>query len=179
MWTKLSATIAVDSPNGLGAVAPRADMQRSVQMTAGESRSFYFTLKSQHLQVDTPDEGVVTGAPFISDDRLQINVGVSLRFYPFPKLVDMDRAFQGKIHYRSIEPCDQWEESTEITMPFAVNATGDIRDVNAALTNGFADVLDSEAILSRLKNLHGLRLDGLDAKNKGTRGELVSQSVSQ
>ena len=53
-------------------------------------------------------------------------------------------------------------ESPEITLLFAVNATGDIRDVNAALMNGFADVLDSEAILSRLKKLHGLRLDGLD-----------------
>jgi hypothetical protein len=43
-WTLISKTTAVDSPDGIGLIAPRPDVLRSVQMNQGESRSFYFTL---------------------------------------------------------------------------------------------------------------------------------------
>jgi hypothetical protein len=174
-WTLISKTTAVDSPDGIGLIAPRPDVLRSVQMKQGDSRSFYFTLKSQHLQVESPNNGKLeTGNPYISDDYLQIDVGVSFRSYPFPFSVDADRAFQGKIHYRALQDCQKLVMSTELIFPFVVTKHADVQDIDRALTNGFVELLQEEATLIRWTQTHGLALYTVEPKNKGTRGTLVN-----
>lgn len=172
-WDLVSTTVGIDSADKLWTMAPRADMTSKINMKKGDSRSFYFTLKSQNLKLLATDNKVRDDL-YVEDGRLQINVGVGLRFYPFPQLVDQDRAFQGRIHYQTTDkPCDEWMEESTTTMSFAVNSTARIQDVNVALTKELKDSLENAAILSRLKTVHGLELEDINPQPKDV-GESIS-----
>jgi hypothetical protein len=172
-WIMIGKTeAAIETIDGLGMIVPRADMLRAIQMLPGDTRSFYFTLKSQHLKLEG-NNGATTGQLQLEDDMLQLNVGVSLRVYPFPELVDMDRSFQGKIHYHSFQPCDDFSlESTDAVFSFASNSD-DIGAVNLTLTDGLRDMLQDDPELERYTQVHGLQLQTLQAKSRGVGSKLL------
>jgi hypothetical protein len=172
-WILIGKTeAAIETIDGLGMIVPRADMLRAIQLLAGETRSFYFTLKSQYLKTEGNDGA--TGQLQLEDDMLQLNVGVSLRTYPFPALVDMDRSFQGKIHYHSFQPCDDFDlESTEAVFSF-VSESNDIGEVSLALTDGLGDMFQDDPELERYTQVHGLQLQTVQAIPRGIASKLLS-----
>jgi hypothetical protein len=176
-WTLIGATTAVPGPDGLGAIAPRADMlQNSISMAFDEIRSFYFTLKSQHLQVD--DSKGTTDTTFASDDLLELNVGVSLPSYPFDAQIDRDRAFQGKIHYKAIQACANFGTSTKVTIAWAVGPKAEVRDVNEVFTDGILKVMEEDPRLRVMVDSHGLSLDGARSLKLGEQGEFSETTIS-
>jgi len=153
----------------LGMIAPRADMLQNIQVGSGNSVSFYFTLKSQNLQVE--DENSITNAPILEDGNLVLNGGVSLRRYPFPRQVDNHRGFQGKIHYRALQECSNLPVVTELHFGFATEANVDIRDANEALTSGIMEWLRDDPQFSRWARLHGLSLSQVVPTSLGNRSK--------
>lgn len=164
-WVQISAAMAQPSPDGLGSISPRAEMLRSLQMLTGEQRSIYISLNSQNLQVE---EGAgTTGDRMLDDGRLQLDVGGSLRSGPFPSTIDKNRGFQGRIHYRTIEPCVNFNTETDVVFQFAINSTAEIIDANKAFSDGFVQIIDEEPALTRFKEAHGLSLTRAQGQDKG------------
>jgi hypothetical protein len=95
-------------------------------------------------------------------------------------MVDMDRSFQGKIHYQSFQPCDEFFfESTEAVFSFAANVNvNDIREVNSAPTNVFRDMFQDDPVLERYTQVHGLQLETVQAKPKGILCKLLSPQTN-
>lgn len=163
-WTLVSDTTGVESPDEGDddiAISPRGDMIKTVPlvMNAGESRSFYFTLKSQHLKLDD-SSFLTTGQEYFSDSMLQTNVGIGIRLSNFPSTDDdVNRAFQGRIHYRSIESCP--DLSTETVVRVAVNPTEVPQSPSDVFQSAFTAMLDGQVDWARWKRSHGLRLSTL------------------
>jgi hypothetical protein len=179
-WTLLSQTTAAASPDeGDEAVkiAPRADIDDSsynLKMSAGESRSFYFTLKSQHLRLEesSDSKSLTTGAQYFSDSMLQIDVGIGIPTRDFPDTPeDTDRAFQGRIHYRTIQGCSNFMTTSKISMPFAVSPVLVPSDTNDIFQKAFQDLLITEEIFGKWALNHELQLSRLQTSTNESKGE--------
>ena len=171
-WTELSWTTAVKSPDGLGAISPRADMVQSITLeNAGDEYLIYFTLNSATLQVADTSAQATTGSAYEVDDVLQLNVGEAIEgSNEFTGTRTPNRAFQGKLHYRVKKACNTLGIRTELSFPFAAEPGTDRRELNTAVSAGFQTLLTEEADLARWRNVHGLSIDGVELRTKGERG---------
>lgn len=168
-WIQLATSTSVPSPDGLGAIAPRADMTRSVAMNQGDEWTFYISLQSNNLKMAESSAGA--GASYQTDDYLQLNVGESVAVGPeFSSSRTENRAFQGKLHYRVLKPCNTLGMKTELIFPFAAEPGIDRRDLNSAVSAGFDSLLADEPDLARWATVHGLNIDGITLKSKGKLG---------
>jgi hypothetical protein len=169
-WTLVSETTGVESPDSKDEnimIVPRADMAASVPLllNAEESRSFFFTLKSQHLQLDQPSS-VTTGQEYLSDNMLQVNTGIGIRLANFPTSQDdWNRAFAGTIHYRSIANCTDFWTETQIMLLVVVETTNaspvSSSTAKVMFRKAFAQLLNNDVTLHRWRTSHGLQLTDL------------------
>jgi hypothetical protein len=173
-WTLVSETTGVESPDEEDEnimISPRADMAEPLLLSAGESRSFYFTLKSQHLQLDQ-SSSLTTGQEYFSDSILQTDVGIGIRLSDFPTSDDdANRAFQGRIHYRSIENCADLLAETEAVVRVAVNPTTVPQSPNEVFRSAFAELLDGQVDWARWTESQGLQLINVQASTVETKGK--------
>lgn len=168
-WTQLATTTSVRSPDGLGAIVPRADMTAGVTMAQGDERTFYISLGSNNLKM--ADSSASSGSAFQSDDYLQLNVGESVAAgAEFSASRTPNRAFQGKLHYRVIKPCNTLTTETKLVFPFAAEPATDAQKLNDAVSAGFNKLLTDEADLARWTTAYGLKINSLTLKSKGTLG---------
>lgn len=169
-WTELTSARSVRSADGLGAISPRAQMQNSITLSAGEEALVYLTLNTPNLRMAETADPV--GTVYQSDDFLELMVGQSIE--DLPELMGTrtgNRAFQGKLHYRVLKDCSTLGTETELTFPFAAEPGTDRRELNAAVSAGFINLLNEEADLARWQNVYGLSIDGVELRTKGALGK--------
>jgi hypothetical protein len=70
----------------------------------------------------------------------------------------MDRAFQGRIHYRSLQDCQDFAVTSQFFVPLAVHASTGSDDFLLALKEAFQEIMGEEAKWVRRNELHGLEL---------------------
>jgi hypothetical protein len=163
-WTRLSQTTAFKSPDkgdGSFMIAPRADMLTSIPLTTGESRSFYITLQTSDdliLMQSTAENRLLTGQEFHSDSMIRTDVGIGILSGGFGDSVVMDRAFQGRIHYRSLQDCQDFAVTSQFMVPLAVHPSTGSDDFRFALKEAFKDIMAEGAKWGRWNELHGLEL---------------------
>lgn len=164
----VSSSTAKETPEGVGAIVPRADMKKTIPLLANQVASFYFTLKSPHLQL-SKSENLKTGQMYSEDGGLRVDVGIGLKdvfdlsqtdFFDYLKVAN--RAFQGKIHYHAIKDCSNFMTSTQIDLLFAYNATASSLDVSQAISDAFRNVLEEEPRLKRMMDQHKLEFESID-----------------
>jgi hypothetical protein len=163
-WTRLSQATAFKSPDegdGSFMIAPRADMRTSIPLTTGEARSFYITLQTSDdlvLLQSTAEKTLVTGQEFYSDSMMRTDVGIGILSGGFGDSVVMDRAFQGRIHYRSLQDCQDFAVTSQFIVPFAVRASTGSDIFQFSLKEAFEDMMTEGANWVRWNELHGLEL---------------------
>jgi hypothetical protein len=168
-WIKLASTTSVASPDGIGSIAPRADFTRSVAISPGNPWTFYVALENGNLKMA---DSTATGTSYQQDDFLRLNVGESLASgAEFTAARTANRAFQGKLHYRVLKPCNTLATETEFVFPFATEAGTDRVALNAAVSAGFEQLLIDEKDLVRWVNLYGLVIKTINLKSKGSQGK--------
>lgn len=169
-WTLLSQTTAIKSPDegdGSFMIAPRADMKTSIPLRRGEARSFYVSLRTSddlRLLQSTDKKRLLTGQEFYSDSMLRTDVGVGMRSGSFGDSIVMDRAFQGRIHYRSTQDCQDFAVQSQFVLTFAVSASMLADEFQLALKAEFQAIMGEGSKWVRWKELHGLELLRTDSK---------------
>ena len=142
-------------------------------LEAGESKSFYlfFRSKDLHLKQSSRDGGrLITGEEYFSDEMLQTNVGIgTLPDFQGTKI--MGRAFNGRIHYRYIQACNDYTAATEVIALFALDPDFDLERVHQALKTGIRDMLESKATWVRWMQSDGLELLRLNPVLQEKRGK--------
>eukprot|EP00980_Cylindrotheca_fusiformis_P026645 scaffold16771_cov99-Cylindrotheca_fusiformis.AAC.2 len=170
-WTFVNESTGVESPDDGDEeimIAPRADIKVPLIVNAGQSRSFYFSLRSQHLKLDK--SSLATGQPYASDSMLQTNVGIGIRQGNFPNSNDdFNRAFLGRIHYQSIESCSNFPSQTVSVIRVAVNPTAIPQSPNNVFRSAFSQLLDGQANWVRWKENQGLQLSNFVAATVETK----------
>lgn len=170
-WIELASTTSVPSPDGLGAIAPRADFTRSVSFNQGDVWTFYVSLESGNLKM--ADSGT-TGSSYQVDNFLQLNVGESMDTgAEFTAARTPNKAFQGKLYYRVLKPCNTLGTQTELIFPFATDAGTDRVALNAAVSAGFERLLANETDLVRWVNVYGLAIKTITLKSLGSQGKHI------
>jgi hypothetical protein len=176
-WTLVSTTIATPAPDQGDdwKISPRADMKPSVSLTMqkGESSSFYFSLKSQHLKLLDFTSSLI----YQQDSNLQIDTGIGISQRNFPTNTDNDvnsLAFQGRIHYRAFADCNNLLETTTLQVPFVVDATVVMKDVSI-YQSAFVNLFQEDPTLSRWKNSQGLAITAFDITPGEKRGTTFSK----
>jgi hypothetical protein len=168
-WILLVSTTSVASPDGLGAIAPRADFSRSVSVLPGSPWMFYVSLESGNLKIA---DSTATGSSYQADAFLQLNVGESVAAgAEFEASRTANKAFQGKLYYSVLKPCNTLGTETKFIFPFATESGTDRVALNAAVSAGFEKLLVDEKDLARWVNLYGLTIKTLTLKTKGSQGK--------
>ena len=170
-----SDTTSVKSPDEDGdniSIVPRAAMKTSVPLTvnAGESRSFYFTLKSQHLRLQQVIYEI-TGDEYFSDPMIQTNVGIGIRLGNFGSQIDENRAFQGRIHYRSVQDCGDYVTSTQLQAPFVIDSTSAPLDPETIFQSSIQGFMNNELTLSRWMANQNLELTSVKVSTKESKAD--------
>lgn len=177
-WTKLSQTTSVDSPDAGDDdinISPRADMAQSVVMKAAESKSFYFSLRSQHLKLEPSSTGkpLTTGSVYFSDNFLSTDVGIGVRLSGFPNTQDdQDRGFQGRIHYRVIQSCSELLGQTQSMVKAVVPTSAVPQAPNTVFLTAFTEHLNKRVDWKRWTETEGLRLNGVQSTVAETKSRL-------
>ena len=120
-WSKIAETIAVPSPEGLGAIIPAKEI-RPIQAEEGEIYSFYLHMTSEPvLEVTSPSEDTQVGSVWYEDDQMEISVGIGLSSGPFPDGGDVmgPSQFRGRLHYSAVKSCNETLTATEVELEFA------------------------------------------------------------
>lgn len=168
-WTKWSEAITVDSPDQNDEninIVPRAAMSNAISMKASESRSFYFSLKSQHLKLENSSNGktLMTGQVYFSDNFLSTDVGIGVRLGGFPNTQDdSNRGFQGRIHYRAIQPCSELLGQTQSVIRAVVPSSALPQSVNSVFLSAFTNKLNARADWKLWTETEGLNLNSVSA----------------
>jgi len=183
-WTKLSQTTSVDSPDAGDDdinIAPRADMTQAVVMNAAESKSFYFTLRSQHLKLEPSSTGkpLATGQVYFSDNFLSTDVGIGVRVGGFPNTPDdSNRGFQGRIHYRVIQSCSELLGQTQSVVKAVVPSSAVPQSADAVFLTAFTDHLNTRVDWKRWTETEGLRLNAVSATVADTKTDCSEHGVT-
>jgi hypothetical protein len=103
-------------------------------------------------------------------------VGVNLDDGPFPDTFAAASEFPGRIHYRTLLPCEQIRTTTEMELQWAVNSEPE-EDVIAALSEAVEGAISalmiSDPNLIRLDKFHMLELMETKSGFQGRSGKLV------
>lgn len=177
-WKLLSATGMKGVPSSdkgeKWKIAPRAEMKESVVMASGETRSFYFSLLSQHLLLM---ENKLTNSVYKEDSKLRVNSGIGVRARNFPDTTDDDNlAFQGRIHYRSTAACTTLTQTTtKVQVPFVVDSTA-VPSSTAVYQTEFENMIKTAAentasALARWQTNDGLQMISFSPQAGETKGK--------
>jgi hypothetical protein len=185
-WNMVAQTPIFRAPEGTGSIVPRSAFT-SIQMAAGEILSFYVTLRTQHLKLSATSEWedvtsknfLTTGDAYVSDDFLQVDVGIALRTFKFPETsLDFDAAFGGAFHYQAVQSCTALTPTIFLmVLKFAVEHGVNVR--SSDFSNAFVDIFSAEPQLVEFTKLHGLQIDQLQATDVGVSGVCGNLIVSE
>ena len=158
-WTLFGKAIAIqDSEDSKLKIVPRggSNMElHAIPIPEGQERSFYITLKLKKLSVYT-NQGD-TGKAFISDDMVDVNVGLALQGSGFQGSGTPNRAFHGVVHYNSIQGCaEDLSTSTRVSMSFAISKAATENDVRVILGESIPNIMLFNPKLKQMINLHNL-----------------------
>jgi hypothetical protein len=166
-WQLVTKTNVIPAREGRGTLIPE-DSFIPVNMTAGELRSFYVTLKTSDLRY-TRAKDISDGEPFSTDGYLSVNVGVGLSEYHFSKSLFKGRLFNGIFHYTHLTNCDEPIEMVVIPLKFSVRPQTEVRiaDVidqfNDLVKGSLQIILDT--IMVDMKDKHSLKIDNVQSKS--------------
>jgi hypothetical protein len=174
-WEKLADAEAQFAPDGKGAIIPASDFT-AVSLEAGETYAFYLHFPQNNVFRTKPSERQIE-EDYLSDNVLGIQVGVNLDDGPFPDTFAAASEFPGRIHYRTLLPCEQIRTTTEMELQWAVNSEPE-EDVIAALSEAVEGAISalmiSDPNLIRLDKFH-MMLELMETKSgfQGRSGKLV------
>lgn len=166
-WQLVTKTSVIPAKEGRGTLIPE-DSFHPVNMTAGDLRSFYVTLKTSDLRY-TRAEQVSDGEPFITDGYLSVNVGIGLSEYHFSKSLFKGRLFNGIIHYMHLTDCNEPSEKVVIPLQFNVRPQTEVRIADVA--NQFNDLVKGslqtilDTIMIDLKDKYSLKISNVQSKS--------------
>jgi hypothetical protein len=173
-WEKLADAEAQFAPDGKGAIIPASDFT-AVSLEAGETYAFYLHFPQNNVFRTKPSERQIE-EDYLSDNVLGIQVGVNLDDGPFPDTFAAASEFPGRIHYRTLLPCEQIRTTTEMELQWAVNSEPE-EDVIAALSEAVEGAISalmiSDPNLIRLDKFHMLELMETKSGFQGRSGKLV------
>ena len=173
--TKIADTTAMISPDMKYAIIPTVDIT-SVTMEADKIYSFFITIKhtdSTILRVTEFDATTTTnpvGTLDSTDDVISTYVGHTMQGYPKPNLYIPGGTFRGKIHYKRNDKCDNFLISTEVTLPFAVNAdpTADVtQELNDAVSSTLLAYTALNPTFIKYEKFHNLKLKDTNSNFRG------------
>ena len=169
-WITLATAVtSAVSPDGLGMIVPRAEMEQAVTIAAGEIWTIYISSSTPNIKLISTK--LATGYRYQVDDYLQVNVGEAIGVgAEFSSSRTPGRMFQGRLFYRVLKPCSEMTTTTEYTFPFATASGIDSTKLKDAVTSGLNKLLTDEADLKRWTQVHGLSIKNVGLKSKGPSG---------
>jgi hypothetical protein len=184
-WIMVAQTSIISAPEGIGSIVPRSAFP-TIQMAAGEILSFYVTLTTQHLKLsaasdseDGNSKNLTTGDAYVSDEFLQIDMGIALRTFKFPDTtLDFNAAFRGAIHYQAVQSCTASTPAiTSMVLKFAVQ--DGVHVPSTDFVNAFVNLFSTEPQLVEFTKLHGLQINKLQATDVGVSSVCGNLIVSE
>jgi hypothetical protein len=171
-WTMLADTVAQPTPDSKGAIIPIMDF-KPMQVLAGKTYSLYLHFE-EHSVIKIKPANRLIGEESESNALLQTHVGVSLKEGPFPDQLDKASEFNGVIHYRSLQPCEQIRVTTDVELEFAVDSDPEaevMEDLSKVVNDAIFALMNLDANLIRYKKLHMLELVEVTTSFQGRSGK--------
>mmetsp|Transcript_31700 Transcript_31700/g.76933 ORF Transcript_31700/g.76933 Transcript_31700/m.76933 type:complete len:1366 (+) Transcript_31700:567-4664(+) len=178
-WDVLADTDAYVSTDGTGAIVPAQDFE-PVIVPAGEKYAFYLTTIQHSAMiklspVETWVGGVSAGGVQEDDPSLsspvEVHTGVSLTASGlFPSSYEQAANFNGIIHYRLTQPCDDARIKTDIMFEFAINDDPNediINTLNDSIESSMKAIMTLTPPLSTWKRQHSLEIVGVQTSFQG------------
>ena len=174
-WIEIVNTKAYVTPQSAGyaSVIPRNSM-RSIKMQTGQELSFYVTLTNARMTTkQSTDKDLFTGDVYVGDEYLDVTVGIGFDGYPFPNERDLNRVFQGAVHYRATETCSGLlvtnPDPYSMKLSFALNFdSADSSGFTTKLSDQLKVYMGTNVELRRLRDSHGLTLGRITDENVGS-----------
>ena len=162
-WIELTSTTAVGSPDGMGAVVPRTDIPNPLPFGPGETWTIlvsFGSAKILHMQATANAIGTVHQ----EDPYIKINVGQGIGSGedPFAAIGTTSAAFQGRLHYRVLKPCESMPATTKFPFPIAVKSGIDKTQLTSSVQDAFSTLLQNSTSLQRWTQDYGLTLESVD-----------------
>ena len=159
-WFLISKTTGVLLPGKKGLIIPTNDFN-TLEITRGERRSFYVTMKKPYL-----DHNVMalqkTGELQLRTDDLDLLVGVGFNEYKFPGDFDrmLDPQFAGILHYRRTTECKRATSTTTVDYALLLEETVTpklVTNVNRYIEEAVLQLFQQNSVLKTYQKYYGLQ----------------------